>query len=154
MSYTDDINRQLKTIGAQLGTPLALDERGSLQLRYGGGRPCTLVVSEAPDEILVSAPVAAVHDASRRPLFETALRLNLARNPALNVLLAYDADNRQLVLAARITRSNPSVDDLSNALSAFFEAALSASEDLDEAVRQHAPAGSIPTEATEDRRQP
>lgn len=142
MSYTDRVGDRLKAIGQLLGSPFVLDDKGLLVLTYADGQSCTLSVLDAFREIMMYAPVAAVHSAVREPLFEASLRYNAVDGHPLDDFLGYDRDRRQLVLAARFCNDDPSVEDLSAALSTFLKSALAVRKELEDAVRAYTPARS------------
>lgn len=141
MSYIDRVGTQLKAIGQRLGSPLVLDNRGTLVLTYGDGRLCTLAVMDATEEVVMFTAVAPVHDAARKSMFEASLHYNLGDGRAHDDFLGYDGDRRQLVLTSSLHHSDPSVEDLSEAIGAFLKSALAVRKELDDAVRAHNPDG-------------
>lgn len=147
MSYRDRINTVVQSLGAELGTPLALGADGSLSLEFSEGHHCQLKVSDSEARVSLFAPVAAVHADTRGRLFEAALRLNLDPAQTGGGIVGYDPDQRELVVT---TSLGGEVDAarLSAALNHFLHSALALEQKLNEALQTHRPEGAARTGAT------
>jgi len=149
VSYRDRINAVVQSLGAELGSPLSLAADGSLSLEFGGGRHCQLAVSDTEARVSLFAPIAAVHADTSGPLFEAALLLNADPTQTGDVIIGYDPDQRELVVATSV-EGETDAERLSAVLNDFLHSALALEKKLNEALQTHRAEGTAETGAPFD----
>ncbi|WP_129781752.1 CesT family type III secretion system chaperone [Peristeroidobacter soli] len=123
MSGHCSLERLLGCLGLQAGATQPAEADETVALRYADGLICVLAM-DVGGGLLASTPIAFIHESSRLPLFEKALRLNGSREQAHEGVIGYDAVLSQLEYSIRIPADALDDETFPSKLARFMQCAV------------------------------